>query len=258
MSSKVRTVACLLVASLGICLCTAQVLESQGSSRQRPKKRSDSAPSQNTLFVTCHENEGSKLVLSPFSLSEDEKWRAYVEVNVQGSLGCLYTTRLWVGRGNRAYRLVYLMPPKRNLSGNEMEILGWAENSSMLLAKTELWQNASDAPVAQQILAIDASTGMVYEPEMEAMLQGRKDKQCTFRVIDAGFGAEVNVNILVRAKFFTALDVDESEADVPPAKRCGDASETWSFNYATGEIKQVKNTDALRLFKKFLPSGPVK
>jgi hypothetical protein len=136
-----------------------------------------------------------------------------------------------------------------------MEILGWARHSSMLMAKTELWQNASDAPGVQQVLAIDASTGMVYEPDLEAMLAGHKEKQCTFRVTDAGFGVDTNVTILIRARFFTALDVDESEADVLRAKRCGNTEETWSFNFATGETKQLKNTDALRLFRKFLSNG---
>jgi len=150
------------------------------------------------------------------------------------------------------------MPPQRTLAGNGMEILGWAKTSSTLLVKTELWQYGSDAPDEQQVLAVDAATGMVYEPEMEAMLQGRKDKQCAFRVIDAGFGTGVNLSILVRAKFFTALEVDASEADLPPAGRCGDSEETWSFNFATGEIKRVRNTETLQLFRKFLSNRLVK
>jgi hypothetical protein len=52
---------------------------------------------------------------------------------------------------------------------------------------------------------------------------------------------------VVRAHFSTALDVDETEEDVPPAKRCGNAEETWSFNFATGEIRQVANTQPLQL-----------
>jgi hypothetical protein len=149
--------------------------------------------------------------------------------------------------------LVYLIPPKRELAENGMEILGWAPNSRMLLAKTELWQYGSDAPDAQQVLAVDAATGEVYEPELEVMLQGRKDKQCAFRVTDAGFSSDKNVVILLRAKFFTALEVDETESDVSAAKRCADTQETWSFNYATGEVKQVGNAEPLHLFKKFLP-----
>ena len=128
----------------------------------------------------------------------------------------------------------------------------------MLLAKTELWQYGSDAPDQQQVLALDAATGEVYEPELEAMLQDRKDKQCAFRVTDAGFSSDKNVVILVRAKFSTAHEVDETESGVPTAKRCGDTEETWSFNYATGEVKQVGNTEPSHLFKKFLPNRQAK
>jgi len=223
-----------------------------GLTQQAPVKSSASAPSQKTLFVNCREKDKPKHVLSPVSVSEDEKWRAYVEVDVQSDLGCLHTTRLWVAQANSPYRLVYLMPPKRTASGNGMEILGWARNSSMLLVKTEEWQWGSDAPDRQQVLAIDAGTGMIYEPELEAMLQARKGKQCSYQVTDAGFSADRNVNILVRARFSTAFDVDETEEDVPPAKRCGNAEETWSFNFATGEIRQVANTQPLQIFKKSL------
>ena len=74
-----------------------------------------------------------------------------------------------------------------------------------------------------------------------------------FRVVDAGFGADESVNILVRAKFSTAIDVDETEENVPPAKRCGNAEETWSFNFGTGDIRQVANTQPLQIVKKYLP-----
>ncbi len=221
--------------------------------QQVPANSAASAPSQKTLFVHCQEKEKPKHVLSPVSLSEDEKWRAYVEVDVQGELGCLYTTRLWVRRPNASYRLVYLISPKRTAVENGMEILGWAKHSSMFLVKTEEWQRGSDAPDRQRILAIDAGTGMVYEPELEAMIQAHKEKQCSFRVTDAGFGADKSVNILVRAQFSTAIDVDETEEDVPPAKRCGNVEETWSFNFGTGEIKRVANTQRLQLVKKSLP-----
>ena len=220
-----------------------------GLTQRVPANPSASAPAQKTLFVNCQEKEKPKHVLSPVSLSEDENWRAYVEVDVQSDLGCLHTTRLWVARAKASYRLVYLIPPKRTAVENGMEILGWAKKSSMILVKTEEWQHGSDAPDRQQVLAIDAGTGMVYEPELEAMLQARKDKQCSFRVTDAGFGAGSSVNILVRAKFFTAIDVDETEENVPAAKRCGNAEETWSFNFGTGEIRRVANTQPLQLFK---------
>jgi hypothetical protein len=214
-----------------------------------------SRPSQNTLFVGCKENEKPKRVLSPVALSEDKTWRAYVEVNVQSDLGCLHTTRLWVAKTNGPYRLVYQIPPERFLAENGMEILGWARNSRMLLVQTEQWQYGSDAPDWQQVLAVDAATGMVYEPKLEALLEDHSDNKCAFRVTDAGFSSDRNVVILVRVKFVTFYEVDETEADVPAAKRCRRAEETWSFNYATGEIKEVGNAEQLHLFKNFVPNG---
>ncbi len=211
--------------------------------------------SQNTLFIDCNQNERPKRVLSPVALSEDKTWRAYVEVYVQSDLGCVHTTRLWVAKANGPYRSVYLMPPKRDRAGNGMEILGWARKSRMLLVQTGQWQYGSDAPDLQQVLAVDAATGVVYEPELETLLEDRNDKQCAFRVTDAGFSSDRNVVILIRAKFFTPVEVDETEADVPPAKRCGRTEETWSFNYATGETKQVGNAEPLHLFKRSLATG---
>jgi hypothetical protein len=225
-----------------------------GFTQQVPPNPSASAPSHKTLLVDCQEKGEPQHVLSPVSISEDGTWRAYVEVDVPSGLECLHTTRLWVARANAPYRPVYLMPPKRTAVENGMEILGWARNSRMLLVMTEEWQMGSDAPDRQRVLAIDAGTGMVYEPELEAMLEAHKDKQCGFRVTDAGFSADRNVNILVRARFYTATEVDETEEDVPPAKRCGHDEETWSFNFPTGEIKQVANTQPVQLFKKFLPN----
>ena len=203
---------------------------------------------QSTLFVNCPGSEKPKRLLSPVSFSEDRKWRAYVQVDVQPA--CVYTTRLWVNRANGAYRLIYLMPPQCDASENGMEILGWAKKSRMLLLMTEQWQYGSDASDRQQVLAIDAGSGMVYEPNLEAMLEERKGKQCWFRVTDAGFSTDKNVNILVRAHFSTFLDPDETEEDIPPSKRCDDVEETWSFDFATGEIKRVGNTESLQIFKK--------
>lgn len=223
-----------------------------GLTQQAPEKLLASTPSQKTLFVNCQEKDKPEHVLSPVSLSENAEWRAYVEVDARSDLGCLHTSRLWVAQANSPYRLVYMMPPKRTASGNGMEILGWARDSSMLLVKTEEWQGGSDAPDRQQVLAIDALTGMVYEPELEALLETHKDKQCAFRITDVGFSNDRNVNILVRARFYTATEVDETEEDVPPAKRCGSAEETWSFNFATGEIRKVANTQPLQIFKKSL------
>ena len=257
MSSRAKTAPHVFVVSATFSLFTALLiyLLAPAMAERPPTKRAANRSSVNTLFVDCLENEKPKHVLSSVAISEGATWRAYVEVDVQSDLGCLHTTRLWIARANHPYRLVYLIPPKRDIVENGMEILGWARNSRMLLVKTELWQYGSDAPDREQVLAVDASTGVVYEPELEAMLQDRKGRQCAFRVTDAGFSSDRNVIILVRAKFSTALEVDETEADVPAAKRCGNTEETWSFNYATGEIKQVANTEPLHLFKKFLPNG---
>ena len=246
-----ETASCSFAVRVTFSLCTALLMCVLAPARaeQAPTKRAVHT-SQNTLFVECKGSEKPKRVLSSVALSDGGTWRAYVEVNVQSAQGCLHTARLWVARSNRPYRLVYLIPPKRDLAENGMEILGWARNSSMLLARTERWQFGSDAPDIQQVLAVDAATGEVYEPELEAMLQGREDKQCAFRITDAGFSSDRNVIILVQAKFFTALEVDETEADVPVAKRCGNTEQTWSFNYATGEIKQVGNAEPLHLSKK--------
>jgi hypothetical protein len=54
-------------------------------------------------------------------------------------------------------------------------------------------------------------------------------------------------------KFYTALEVDETETDIPVTSAV-ETVRTWSFNYATGEIKRVGDAEPLRLFKKFLPN----
>lgn len=223
-----------------------------GFTQQPPANHSPAALSQNTLFVACTDGQKPQKVLSPVSISEGGAWRGYVEVDVQADHGCVSTTRLWVAKTGDPYRLVYLMPPKRTTAGNGMEILGWAKASRMILVKTEEWQYGSDAPDTQQVLAIDAENSLVFEPELQAMLQARKDKQCSFRVANAGFSAEKNIDILVRAQFSTAIEADQTEQDISPAKRCQKAEETWSFNFATGEIRQVTNTQPLELFKGFL------
>ena len=232
------------------------LLPLSGLAWQKPPESSASVSPQKTLFVNvgCEQKQETNPVYSPVSLSEQGRWRAYVEVDLQDNRGCLSTTRLWVSKARSPYRLVYMMPPKRTAQRNGMEILGWARNSRMLLVLTEQWQVGSDAPDTQQVLAIDAGTGMVYEPNLSELLEAHKGKQCSFRVTDAGFGSDRNVNILVRARFSTWFDVDETLQDVPLAKRCGDFEETWSFNFATGEIKSVANTEPLNIFKKFLPN----
>ena len=131
-----------LSAPFSACTLVLTCFVATAMAEQAPQKRAVNRPSQNTIFVECHDNEKPRRVLSSVALSEGEKWRAYVEVNVQR--GCLQTTRLWVAKANHPYRLVYLVPPKRDAAGNGMEILGWARNSRMLLAKTEQWQYGSD------------------------------------------------------------------------------------------------------------------
>jgi len=131
---------------------------------------------QQTLFIMC-QNE-AKHVLSTVSLSEGNKWRAYVDVDIQSN--CLHTTRLWIAQESGAYRLVYLMPPKRTDWANGMEILGWAEDSGMLLVRTAQWQYGSDAQPQENVLAIDAGTGMVYEADLGAMMPKRKDSNAGF------------------------------------------------------------------------------
>lgn len=225
-----------------------------GFSRQAPVASAGRFSSPETVFVSCNPGEKPKTVFSPVSLSEDEGWRAYVEVDVQGEPECLYTSRLWVGRADAKYRMLYLMPPERTAVANGIKILGWAEHSSLLLVRTEQWQVGSDAQSVQRVLAIEASSGMVYEPELEAIMQARREKQCTFRVTDAGFAVDKNVNILIRAHVFTLPDVDQSENGVPPAKRCADSEETWSFNYGTGEIMRVANAQRMQLVRNSQPN----
>lgn len=206
-----------------------------------------------TLFVNCDAHEKGRRVLSPVAISQSSKWRAYVEVEIQPGGGCLHTTKLWLAAGNGPYRLIYLMPPKREDAGNGIKIQGWGSDSNTLLVQTQEWQYGSDAPPVQQVLAINADSGEVYEPDLSALLQPRKDKECNFQVTDAGFGSETNV-IVVRAKFFTKLDADETEADMPVGKRCANTQEAWSFNDVTGEVKQVGSTEPLHIFQKFLPN----
>jgi|SRR5690348_5723862 len=224
--------------------------------QQKTTKHSVSLSPEKTLFVnpSCEEKQETNPVLSPVSVSERGRWRAYVEVDLQDNGECLSTTRLWVSKNGSPYRLVYMMPPKRTGQRNGMEIVGWARNSSMLLVWTEQWQVGSDAPNTQQVLAIDARTGMVYEPNLSELLHAHDGKQCALNVTNAGFSADENISILVRARFSTWFDEDETLKDVPPAKRCGNFEETWSFNFATGEIKPVAITEPLQIFKKFLPN----
>jgi hypothetical protein len=120
----------------------------------------------------------------------------------------------------------------------------------MLLVITEAWQLGSDAPDVQQVLGIDAKTGLVYEPDLAAMLEdGGQSENCELRVIDAGFGSGENVELLVKAKLSTRMDVDEVEAELPATRLCTRKEETWRFDYATGAITRAANSERLHLFR---------
>lgn len=242
------------IVSTAVAFCTVLIHGTLARAGQESPPAVVSRSSEDTLFVNCTENDKPERVLSPVAVSEDEKWSAYVEVYVQGNFGCLHTSRLWVAKGNSPYRVVYLIPPKRDSVENGMKILGWAPGSRMVLVQAEQWQYGSDAPDSQQILAIDSETGEVYEPRLDSLLQNRENKQCAFRITDAGFSSDKNVVILVRARLSTALEPEESEADVPIAKRCTKKEETWSFNYANGETKLLGSGEPLHVFRKFLPN----
>jgi len=223
-----------------------------GFTQQPPANPTASVVSENTLYVEC-QGEKPKQVLSPVWLSEDEKWRAYVQVDAQGEPECLHTTRLWVASASSSYRLAYFIPPYGDAVENGMEILGFANHSSLMLVRTEEWQWASDALPRQKVLAISAGTGKVYEPDLNAMLQ-RDDKEiCGLRVLDAGFSADESSNILIRAGFFSLESLyGPAEEELPPAKRCLRKEETWSLNLVNGDAKQVANAQPLQLFKRSL------
>ena len=107
-----------------------------------------------------------------------------------------------------------------------------------------------DAGDIQHVLAIEASTGRVYEPNLDDILVAHSGKQCWFRVEDVGFANRTSLEILVRFKLATATEVDETVDDVPPVKRCGDLQETWGFDYSSAyEVKQVSNQQQLLLFR---------
>ena len=76
-----------------------------------------------------------------------------------------------------------------------MQILGWMPGSSIVLVKTERWQWGSDAGDIQHVLAIEASTGRVYEPNLDDILVAHSGKQCWFRVEDVGFANRTSPEI---------------------------------------------------------------
>jgi hypothetical protein len=198
--------------------------------------------SADTYFVACADGNKTKHVAGQVSVHGE--WRAYVEVSVQA--GCLYTTRLWVATRGGGYRLMYLIPPDRWNTANGMKILGWAPGSRMVLLQTERSAVATDAGPDEAIVGMDAKTGEVYQPDLSAVLQNRKPR-CAFHISGGGFDANPNVVLLVRVKLFSSYEVDETEADVPEGDRCAAGEETWSFNYANGEIKRADNSTILHL-----------
>ena len=214
------------------------------AAQQSPAQRPDEALA-TTLFVPCEEGQKAQRVLSPISASDGERWRAYVDVHVDAD--CLHTTRLWVAQVNEKFRLVYLMPPKRDASGNGMQILGWAKNSRLLLMRTEEWQLGTDGGTNQRVFAIDAKTGMVHEPELTAMLENSGRKGCGFSITEAGFGGGPNIEVLVRARFFSPDAEGETGDERSTTNACSPEMETWIFNFATGEVRQVSNTEPMRL-----------
>lgn len=200
-----------------------------------------------TLFTDCAKTRAHHVV-SSLSYSENGLWRAYVDVDQTGP-DCLLKTSLWIARADQPYQLAYFMAPYRENGGNGMQIVGWMPGSSVVLVRTERWQWGSDADDVQQVLAIEAPTGRVYEPKLEDILQAHSGKQCSVRVEEVGFGSLTNIDILVRVKLSTSLDPDATEEDVPANKRCGNLKETWSFDFSSGyEVRQVSNEQALLLF----------
>jgi len=229
------------------------LLAAPALSQQAPANPSTSTVSQETLFAQCQFGDKPKQVLSPVWLSEDEKWRAYVEVNIHGEPDCLHTTRLWAAAADSSYRLIYFVPPYGDAMANGMEILGFANNSSLMLVRVEEWQWYSDALGRQKVFAISARTGTVYEPDLNEMLPAGDKEICGFRVLDAGFSADGSSNIVIRARFFSLLSLFGPDVeDLPPDQRCRRTEETWKFNYVNGDARQVANTEPLQLFKKFL------
>lgn len=71
-----------------------------------------------------------------------------------------------------------------------------------MLVRTEQWQIGSDAGDTEQVLAIDAANGMVYEPELHAMLEDGKPQECAFRLVEAGFSRNPNVGDPGSGTFF--------------------------------------------------------
>lgn len=199
---------------------------------------------QDTLTVICDEHAKLTEVRSKVSYSNDKKWRAYVNVATGSDLGCAHTTELWVGPVGGPYRPAYVIPPEPYAYGNGMKILGWERNGSVLLARTDQWQEGSDALDEEGVIAIDASDGLVYKPDLSVMMASRhKNDRCFMRILDAALGPSRGVNIIVRAQFRTFIDFDERKQDITPAPNCNDTKETWSFDFDTNRIRQLSEKE---------------
>ncbi len=196
---------------------------------------------QNTLYVACDNPAKPKHVTSAVSYSDDKKWRAYVDVQARNAGLCVYTTQLWLGPSDGPYRVAFVIPPEQYVYGNGMQILGWEKSGSVLLVKTNRWQEASDAGNGEDVLAIDAEFGFVYKPDLSELMQGRDPDRCDMQILDAALAPGKSVNIVVRVQFNTFIDVDEMKKDVKPEPNCNATRETWSFDFNTGRIHQVSD-----------------
>jgi len=221
-----------------------------GVSQTLPQKGLASDP-ELTLMLPCHGDEYAKTVSSPIAISPDGKWRAIVRVELQR--GCNYSSSLWISHGDQPFRLMYFMPPRRSASANGIQILGWGQTSPVLLIRTEQWQVGSDAADIQQVIAIDGTTGLIYEPDLQRMIEERSKsgRSCGYRVKEAGLASGNSLRVLVRVHIFTYKDDDENRP-VPEQRRC-DRTETWSFDFADGEIKQLPSDEPISIYQKFIP-----
>jgi hypothetical protein len=223
-------------------LLSASVIKPASTTAAQKSGTSASPGIAETYFVPCDGENKTNHVTGAVSVYGE--WQAYVEVSVQA--GCLYTTRLWVATQRREYQLIYLMPPERDNTMNGMKILGWAPGSRMILVQTERTANGTDAGPTESLVAMDVKTGEVFQPDLSVVLKNRKPR-CSFEITGGGFDSDPNVILLARVRLFSFFEPDETESDVPAQDRCVAGEETWSFNYANGEVKRVDNSRPLHV-----------
>ena len=133
------------------------------------------------------------------------------------------------------------MPPERDNTMDGMKILGWAPGSRMILVQTLRTTNVTDAGPTESLMAMDVKIGEIFQPDLSVVLQNRKPR-CSFEITGGGFEPDPNVILLARVRLFSNFEPDETESDVPAQDRCVAGDETWSFNYANGEVKRVAMT----------------